>query len=104
MADIRAALRDRLTRNPYAQIFRIPGTWRFSAAALIGRVQMSMYGLGTVLLVAAGTGRYGVAGAVAAAGSLGSACCAPQVAKLADRHGQRVVLRPLVTAFAVTVA
>ena len=29
---------------------------------------MSMYGLGTVLLVAAGTGRYGVAGAVAAAG------------------------------------
>ena len=50
---------------------------------------MSMYGLGTVLLVAAGTGRYGVAGAVAAAGSLGSACCAPQVAKLADRHGQR---------------
>jgi MFS family permease len=93
-----------LTRNPYAEIFRIPGTWQFSAAGVIGRVQMSMYGLGTVLLVAGGTGRYGVAGAVAAAGSLGSACCAPQVAKLADRHGQRVVLRPLVTAFAVTVA
>ncbi len=93
-----------MTRNPYAEIFRIPGTWQFSAAGVIGRVQMSMYGLGTVLLVAAGTGRYGVAGAVAAAGSLGSACCAPQVAKLADRHGQRVVLRPLVTAFAVTVA
>jgi MFS family permease len=93
-----------LTRNPYAEIFRIPGTWQFSAAGVIGRVQMSMYGLGTVLLVAGSTGRYGVAGAVAAVGSLGSACCAPQVAKLADRYGQRVVLRPLVAAFAVTVA
>ena len=104
MTDVREGRRGRLTRNPYAEIFRIPGAWRFSAAGVIGRVQMSMYGLGTVLLVAGGTGRYGVAGAVAAAGSLGSACCAPQAAKLADRHGQRVVLLPLVTAFAVTVA
>jgi MFS family permease len=104
MADIRAALRDRLTRNPYAQIFRIPGTWRFSAAALIGRMQMSMYGLGTVLLVAAGTGRYGMAGAVASSGALGSAFCAPQFAKLADRRGQRTVLRPLVLVFAISVA
>jgi MFS family permease len=93
-----------LTRNPYAEIFRIPGTWRFSAAALIGRMQMSMYGLGTVLLVAAGTGRYGMAGAVASSGSLGSAFCAPQFAKLADQRGQRTVLRPLVMVFAVAVA
>jgi MFS family permease len=104
MVDIRAGLRDRLTRNPYVEIFRIPGTWRFSAAALIGRMQMSMYGLGTVLLVAAGTGRYGIAGAVASSGSLGSAFCAPQIAKLADRRGQRTVLRPLVLVFAVAVA
>ncbi|HEX3749977.1 MAG TPA: MFS transporter [Streptosporangiaceae bacterium] len=104
MAGIRAGLRDRLTRNPYAEIFRIPGAWRFSAAALIGRMQMSMYGLGTVLLVAAGTGRYGMAGAVASSGALGSAFCAPQFAKLADRRGQRTVLRPLVLVFAVAVA
>jgi MFS family permease len=65
---------------------------------------MSMYGLGTVLLIAAGTGRYGVAGAVASTGSLGSAVCAPQIARLADRRGQRAVLRPLVVAFAVTTA
>ncbi|HEY0716851.1 MAG TPA: MFS transporter [Streptosporangiaceae bacterium] len=104
MADTRERRRGRLTRNPYAEIFRIPGTWRFSAAGLIGRMQMSMYGLGTVLLIAAGTGRYGVAGAVASTGSLGSAVCAPQMARLADRRGQRVVLRPLVAAFAVTTA
>jgi MFS family permease len=97
-------VRRRLTRSPYAEIFRVPGAWRFSTAGVIGRMQMSMYGLGTVLLIAAGTGRYGVAGAVASAGSLGSAFCAPQLARLADRHGQRVVLRPLAVAFAVSTA
>jgi MFS family permease len=104
MADVRAGLRGALARNPYAEIFRIPGTWRFSAAGFIGRMQMSMYGLGVVLLVAVGTGRYGIAGAVAATGSLGSAVGAPQMAKLADRRGQRAVLRPLVAVFAVAVA
>lgn len=93
-----------LTGGPYAEIFRIPGAWRFSAAGVIGRMQMSMYGLGTVLLIAAGTGHYGVAGAVASAGSLGTAFCAPQLARLSDRHGQRAVLRPLAIAFGVSTA
>jgi MFS family permease len=97
-------VRHRLTRSPYAEIFRIPGAWRFSAAGIIGRMQMSMYGLGTVLLIAAGTGRYGAAGAVASAASLGTAFCAPLAARLADRYGQRAVLRPLATAFAVSTA
>jgi MFS family permease len=104
MVDMRERRGGRLARNPYAEIFRIPGTWRFSVAGLIGRMQMSMYGLGTVLFIAAGTGHYGVAGAVASTGSLGSAFCAPQVARLADRRGQRAVLRPLVAAFAVATA
>jgi MFS family permease len=104
MVDMRERRGGRFTRNPYAQIFSIPGTWRFSAAGLIGRMQMSMYGLGTVLLIAASTGRYGMAGAVASAGALGSAFVAPQVARLADRRGQRTVLRPLVTAFAIATA
>ena len=93
-----------LTGGPYAEIFRIPGAWRFSAAGLIGRMQMSMYGLGTVLFIAAGTGHYGIAGAVASAGSLGTAFCAPQLARLSDRHGQRAVLRPLAIAFGVSTA
>jgi hypothetical protein len=60
-----------LTRplRPYAEIFEIPGAWRFSTAAIIGRMPMSMFGLGTVLLISAVTGKYGVAGAVSAAGS-----------------------------------
>src|ERR1700677_1446343 len=51
--------------RPYVEIFRIPGARRFSAAAVIGRMPMSMFGLGTVLLIAGTTGRYGMAGAVA---------------------------------------
>src|ERR1700691_5965962 len=52
--------------RPYAEIFSIPRAWRFSVAGVIGRLPMSMYGLGTVLLISAGTGRYGLAGTVAA--------------------------------------
>jgi predicted MFS family arabinose efflux permease len=92
-----------LTRplQPYAEIFRIPGAWRFSAAAAIGRMPMSMFGLGTVLLIAAGTGRYGVAGTVSAAGYLSYAFSAPRIARLADSLGQRRVLLPLLTVFAL---
>jgi MFS family permease len=95
-----------LTRplQPYADIFRIPGAWRFSAAAVIGRMPMSMFGLGTVLLISAATGKYGVAGAVAAVGSFGYAFTSPWMARLVDSRGQRRVLLPLLTVFAVATA
>jgi MFS family permease len=69
---------------------------------MIGRAPMAMFGLGTVLLVAASTGRYGLAGLVSAAGSVGYAIAAPPVARLADRFGQQRVLRPLVAVFATS--
>jgi MFS family permease len=90
--------------RPYADIFRIPGAWRFSAAGVIGRMPMSMFGLGTVLLISAATGKYGVAGTVAAAGSLCYAVSAPQIARLIDSRGQRRVLLPLLAIFAVSTA
>jgi MFS family permease len=95
-----------LTRplQPYAEIFRIPGAWRFSVAAIIGRMPMSMFGLGTVLLISAATGKYGVAGAVSAVGSLGYAFTSPRIARLMDSHGQRRVLLPLLTVFVVATA
>lgn len=88
--------------NPYLAVLRRPGALSFSAAGFLGRMSMSMFGLGTVLLVAAVTGKYGLAGTVAAAGSVGYAICAPQAAKLADRFGQHRVLRPMAVSFAVS--
>jgi MFS family permease len=87
-------------RNPYREVLAIPGALRFSAAGFLGRMPMSMFGLGTVLLIASVTGRYGLAGVVAAAGSLGYAVIAPQAARLADTFGQHQVLRPQVLFFA----
>jgi MFS family permease len=89
---------------PYEAIFAIPRAWRFSAAGIIGRMPMAMYGLGTVLLISAGTGRYGVAGSVSAAASLGGALCAPQLGRLVDRVGQHRVLIPVCLVFALAVA
>ena len=65
---------------------------------------MSMFGLGTVLLISAATGKYGVAGAVSAAGSLGYAFSSPQIARLVDSRGQRRVLLPLLSVFTVATA
>jgi MFS family permease len=95
-----------LTRplQPYTEIFRIPGAWSFSAAAVIGRMPMAMFGLGTVLLISAATGTYGMAGAVSALGSLGYALTSPRMARLVDSYGQRRVLLPGLTVFVVATA
>jgi MFS family permease len=103
----RAAGRARWARGPvkpYVEVLRLPGALGFSSAGFVARMPISMFGLGTVLLIAAVTGRYGLAGMVAAAGSVGYAVAAPQFAKLADRHGQRRVLRPQVMVFAAATA
>jgi len=84
----------------YLTLLRLPGAARFCVTGMVGRAPMAMFGLGTVLLVAATTGRYSLAGLVAGAGSVGYAIAAPQVARLADKFGQRRVLRPLVAVFA----
>ena len=89
---------------PYAEVFSIPRAWQFCVAGIVGRMPMSMFGLGTVLLISAGTGRYGLAGSVAAADAVGGAICAPQLGRLVDRLGQRRVLIPVCLVFAVSAA
>ena len=86
----------------YLALLRTPGAARFCVSGMIGRAPMSMFGLGTVLLVAASTGRYALAGLVSGAGSVGYAISAPQMARLADRFGQHRVLRPLIAVFGAT--
>jgi MFS family permease len=95
---------DQRRGNPFLDVLARPGALRFSAAGFVGRMPMSMFGLGTILLIASVTGRYGLAGIVAAAGSVGYAACAPLAARLADRYGQRRVLRPMAVFFAAATA
>jgi len=91
-------------RNAYLAVLREPGAWAFSSTGFVARMSMSMYGIGTVLLIALLTGRYGTAGTVAAVGSITYAVCSPYVARLTDRFGQRRVLLAQVAVFLVTCA
>jgi MFS family permease len=58
-----------------------------------------MVGLGCVLLIAAETGSYGLGGAVAAVGAVTTALAGPLLGRLADSHGQRRVLLPVLAVF-----
>ncbi|MGD3109733.1 MFS transporter [Streptomyces sp. YGL11-2] len=80
--------------SPYRAIFGRPGTRSFSAAGLLGRMTLSMTGIGVVTMVSQLTGRYGLAGALSATIALSAALIGPQISRLVDRHGQRRVLRP----------
>ncbi len=88
----------------YRGVLSLPGALRFCVAGAVGRMPMSMFGLGSLLLVAALTGRYGLAGLASAAGSVGFAVCSPPLARLADRYGQRRVLRPSTAVFTTATA
>jgi MFS family permease len=58
-----------------------------------------MVGLGSVLLIASETGSYAFGGAVAAVGAVTTAVAGPLIGRLADGHGQRRVLLPVVVVF-----
>jgi MFS family permease len=76
----------------YVKVLRIPGAARFSAAGFVGRMQMSMAGLGAVLLLQHERGSYAIAGAVSAIYALSMAVISPQVSRLIDSLGQRRVV------------
>ncbi|MBX7554885.1 MFS transporter [Streptomyces sp. tea 10] len=80
--------------SPYSALFAEPGTKAFSTAGFLGRMPLSMMGIGVVTMVSQLTGRYGLAGALSATIALSAAAIGPQVSRLVDRHGQRRVLRP----------
>ncbi|HEY5883003.1 MAG TPA: MFS transporter, partial [Nakamurella sp.] len=65
---------------------------RFTAAGFLARMQMSMIGLGAVLLLSAERGSFAVAGAVAAIYALSNAIIGPQCSRLIDSFGQSKVV------------
>ncbi|MET7741898.1 MFS transporter [Streptomyces sp. NPDC005385] len=81
--------------SPYRALFAAPGSKGFSAAGFLGRMPLSMMGIGVVTMISQITGRYGLAGALSATMALAAAALGPQVSRMVDRHGQRRVLRPV---------
>ena len=88
--------------NPYLHVLRTPHALPMVMAAFIGRLPLSMVGLGSVLLVQDYTGSYGLGGAVAAVGAITAAVAGPIVGRLADTHAQRRVLLGVLAAFIVS--
>ncbi|MFF4590581.1 MFS transporter [Streptomyces sp. NPDC001388] len=80
--------------SPYRALFAAPGSKGFSAAGFLGRMPLSMMGIGVVTMVSQLTGRYGLAGALSATIALAAALVGPQISRLVDQYGQRRVLRP----------
>ncbi|MFE7446011.1 MFS transporter [Streptomyces chartreusis] len=80
--------------SPYRALFAAPGSKAFSAAGLLGRMPLSMMGIGVVTMVSQLTGRYGLAGALSATIALAAAVAGPQVSRMVDQYGQARVLRP----------
>ncbi|MFD1933842.1 MFS transporter [Nonomuraea mangrovi] len=81
--------------GPYRGLFNTPGVKGFVFAGFIGRMPMSMLGIGIVLLISLITGSYATAGAVAAVTNISFAIAAPLSGRLVDRFGQGRVITPL---------
>ena len=88
-------------RPGYRALLSTPGARAFSTAGLLGRMPISMLGIGTVLLVQDRRGSYALAGAVSAAYALGAAAVGPLLSGLVDRRGQSRVLPHAVLASSV---
>jgi len=76
----------------YRRVLTRPGAALFSATATLGRLPLSMAGLGIVLLVSERSGSYGYAGSISAVYVLAAAPFAPAHGRWADRYGQAPVL------------
>ncbi|MFB4281904.1 MFS transporter [Nonomuraea sp. MTCD27] len=90
--------------GPYRGLFERPGVKAFVLAGLIGRMPMSMLGIGVILLISTLTDNYATAGAVAATSNVAFAVAAPLSGRLADRFGQGRVIAPIAILNALALA
>jgi MFS family permease len=78
--------------SSYRSVLSRPGALAFSAAGMVGRLPLSMAGLGMLLLVQADSGSYGLGGSVAAVYMVANAFVALPLGRLVDARGQGQVL------------
>ncbi|MEU4293523.1 MFS transporter [Kribbella sp. NPDC026596] len=78
--------------KPYVHLMRRPGASAFFAAGILGRMPISMIGLGIVILIAQESGSYGLAGAISGVAVIAGALTGPIQGRLVDRFGQRMLI------------
>jgi MFS family permease len=78
--------------TPYVDLMRRPGAAAFFCAGVLGRMPISMIGLGIVILISRETGSYGLAGAVSGVSVVAIALTGPVQGRLVDRFGQARLL------------
>lgn len=78
--------------SPYRNLFKVPGGWRFSLAAFVLRLPISMLYLAIVLFVVSETNSYAIAGTLSMAASVVLSIASPLWSRVADQYGQRKVL------------
>lgn len=76
----------------YRQAFAGNSAWKFSTAGFIGRLPISMVGIGILMYVEAERGSYAIAGAVSGSISIAAAIGGPLSSRLVDKLGQHRVL------------
>lgn len=76
----------------YRTVLSTPGAWGFFLPGMLARFPLGMTGVSILLFVSETRGDYGTAGALSAVFAVGYAVAAPQLARVADRVGQRQVL------------
>ena len=90
--------------DTYRRVLAHPGAVAFSASGFVGRLPISMVGLGIVLLVSEQSGSYSLAGSVSAACIMTEAAFAIVQGRLLDRLGQGRFLPWATTSFAISMA
>ncbi|OKJ79915.1 hypothetical protein AMK32_26815 [Streptomyces sp. CB01883] len=81
----------RSTRDAYRRVIGLTGPL-LPCVSFLGRLPTATVQFGSVLLVARTSGSLSAAGVTGGALALGQVACGPLVGRLADRHGQRVVV------------
>lgn len=76
----------------YRLAFAGNSAWKFSTAGFIGRLPISMVGIGILMYVEAERGSYTIAGAVSGSISIAAAIGGPLSSRLVDKLGQHRVL------------
>jgi len=87
--------------QPYRRVLDHPGAVAFSTSAFVGRLPISMVGLGIVLLVSTQTGSYSLAGSVSATYILANAVFSIAQGRMIDDLGQGRFLSVAILGFAV---